>query len=108
MTDPRYSRRKSRLDDSPLLLLLPRVPRQFLCCAGFGILIYERISGIGRGLGGGDVFRGLRSVVRAGERTSATRTTDRTLDRRAIFRPGDSVEGSDSGANQDSGRSAVF
>src|SRR5207244_1840286 len=34
--------KKIRLDDSPLLLYLPRVPRQFLDCAGFGILIVMR------------------------------------------------------------------
>src|SRR5207244_3363403 len=34
--------KKIRLDDSLLLLYLPRVPRQFLHCAGFGVLIVMR------------------------------------------------------------------
>jgi outer membrane protein insertion porin family len=34
--------KKIRLDDSPLLLYLPPVPRQFLRCAGFGVLIVMR------------------------------------------------------------------
>src|SRR5262249_15465054 len=36
--------KKSCLDDSPLLLYLRRVPRQFYRCAGFGILIVMRES----------------------------------------------------------------